>query len=235
MSASISGFMPIPLALMIPFMATQSIVMGEAFGVGFQYGKRRISAMPNEEFNKLKMEDIVSKMFKTYEKIIPDLKVSMDKSTDLQNFIVSKLLDMPRELLDAWFHAIHGHGGADPHPSDTPPGTTPPGFVPNPDFDDDPDKFTPPDPHEQRIKDLHISLDVQYKKLDDHIETQQGIQRGLNDPSSARPRSVWLKEHDEIEIKIIEASRVIQLTQQTYKNLSGNWYNFKAHHTFNYL
>ncbi len=37
-------------------MATQSMVMGDAFGQAFQYGKRKISAMSNEEFNKTTME-----------------------------------------------------------------------------------------------------------------------------------------------------------------------------------
>ncbi len=104
----ISGFMPIPLALMIPFMATQSLVMGEAFGKGFQYGKRRISAMSNEEFNKLTVQEMGSDMYKSYEHIIPDLKVSINQSTELQNFIVAKLLDMPRELASAFVGGLTG-------------------------------------------------------------------------------------------------------------------------------
>ncbi len=104
----ISGFMPIPLALMIPFMATQSLVMGEAFGKGFQYGKRRISAMSNEEFNKYTPSMMADDMFKSYTQIIPQLKTSISQSTDLQNYIVSKLIDMPRELIVAWANALAG-------------------------------------------------------------------------------------------------------------------------------
>ncbi len=122
----ISGFMPIPLALMIPFMATQSIVMGEAFGKGFQYGKRKISAMDNETFNKTELSQLISETFKAYHDAIPSLKESINQSTDLQNYIVSKLIDMPRELIDAWVHAFHGH---DAQHSD---GTT---------FESDPHKF----------------------------------------------------------------------------------------------
>ncbi len=103
MALPIGGFMPIPLALMIPFMATQSLVMGEAFGIAFQYGKRRISAMSNEDFNKLTIEEVASQMFKSYENIIPELKQSIKKSTQFQNFIFATLLDMPRGLLAELF------------------------------------------------------------------------------------------------------------------------------------
>ncbi len=58
----LSGFLPIPLAMMIPFMGAQSLVLGKAFGEGFQYGKRKISAMTNEEFNKLTPSDIAANL-----------------------------------------------------------------------------------------------------------------------------------------------------------------------------
>jgi len=107
-SLPIGGFMPIPLAMMIPFMATQSMVMGQAFGMGFQYGKRKISAMSNEEFNKTTMEAIASEMFASYEKIIPNLKTQMADNQGLQNFIIAKLLDMPRDLISDFFNSITG-------------------------------------------------------------------------------------------------------------------------------
>ncbi len=107
-SLPIGGFMPIPLAMMIPFMATQSMVMGQAFGMGFQYGKRKISAMDNETFNKTTMEQVASEMFVAYEKIIPNLKVQMADNQGLQNFIIAKLLDMPRDLISDFFNSITG-------------------------------------------------------------------------------------------------------------------------------
>ncbi len=88
---------------MIPFMATQSLVMGHAFGEAFQYGKRKISAMSNEEFNKLKLEDLAANMFKSYSIIIPDLQKSIGNSTDLQTFIVKELLNLPIEIIKGLF------------------------------------------------------------------------------------------------------------------------------------
>ncbi len=60
----IGFFAPLPLPMMIPFMGIQSAVMAEQFGTLFQYGKRRISAMSNEEFNKLTWADLQDKMNK---------------------------------------------------------------------------------------------------------------------------------------------------------------------------
>ncbi len=104
----IGGFMPIPLAMMIPFMATQSLVMGEAFGKAFQYGKRRISAMSNDEFNAYTPEQMARDMYQSYKLIIPDLKQSISASQDLQRFIVASLLDMPRDLLAAFCGSFTG-------------------------------------------------------------------------------------------------------------------------------
>ncbi len=126
----VGGFMPIPLALMIPFMATQSLVMGEAFGKAFQYGKRRISAMSNDEFNAYTTEAMASEMFKSYKNIIPELKESIAFSTDLQNYIMSKMIDMPRELIAAWL----GMSGTQ---TESTPGSE---YVP------EPGRFTPPKP-----------------------------------------------------------------------------------------
>ncbi len=95
--------MPIPLAMMLPFMAAQSMLMGDAFGRSFQYGKRKISAMSNEDFNAYDEKSLISDMTKTYEAILPSIKEQIDQSKDLQAFIIASLLDMPRDLLFKFF------------------------------------------------------------------------------------------------------------------------------------
>jgi hypothetical protein len=95
--------MPIPLAMMIPFMATQSLIMGEAFGKSYQYGKRKISAMSNEEFNKLTIEQMTQDMFNSYKLIIPSLKESINDSQALQNHIIGKILSIPSEMIAGTF------------------------------------------------------------------------------------------------------------------------------------
>ncbi len=102
----VGGFFPIPLAMMIPFMATQSLVMGEAFGKAFQFGKRKMSAMSNDEFNKLKIEDVASEMFKSYKNILPELKTSIADSADFQNHIFAQLILLGPNLIKALGGAV---------------------------------------------------------------------------------------------------------------------------------
>ncbi len=116
MSSPVGGFFPIPLAMMIPFMATQSLVMGEAFGRAFQFGKRKISAMSNEDFNKLEMEQMASEMFAAYKNIIPNLSTSMKDSKDFQVEIFAYMIDLPREMLAQLF----GIGQPDNTPTASP-------------------------------------------------------------------------------------------------------------------
>ncbi len=102
----VGGFFPIPLAMMIPFMATQSLVMGEAFGKAFQFGKRKISAMSNDEFNKLDIETVASEMFASYKNIEIDLKQSISDSSDFQNHIFSQLILLGPNLIKALSGAV---------------------------------------------------------------------------------------------------------------------------------
>jgi len=53
MGLPLSGFTAIPNPYMIPFMGYQSWVIGSMFGMAYQGYKRKMSAMSNEEFNKL--------------------------------------------------------------------------------------------------------------------------------------------------------------------------------------
>ncbi len=114
----VGGFFPIPLAMMIPFMATQSLVMGEAFGKAFQFGKRKISAMSNEEFNKLDIETVASNMFASYKRIEGDLKESISQSTEFQQFIFKELILLGPELIKAIGGAV---GEVAPTPAVEPP------------------------------------------------------------------------------------------------------------------
>ncbi len=73
----VSGFLPVPLPMMIPFMGAQSLVIGKMFGEGFQYGKRKISAMPNAEFNKLTFETMMSNARDEMQASIPTMIQAM--------------------------------------------------------------------------------------------------------------------------------------------------------------
>jgi len=100
----IGFFAPFPLALMVPFMAGQSLAMGEAFGKGFQYGKRKISSMSNEEFNALNFQQLAESIHTDYKMMIPSLEESIKASDRLQDAVFKALADVikdiPSQILD---------------------------------------------------------------------------------------------------------------------------------------
>lgn len=98
-------FAPLPLPVMIPFMGYQSLVMGEAFGLSYQYAKRKISAMSNEEFNKLTIPEVQKMLKNDIQSAIPTMKASMDDMVTLQkdmiNYAVAALAALPKQIFDA--------------------------------------------------------------------------------------------------------------------------------------
>ncbi len=100
--------MPLPLAMMIPFMGIQSMVMAKQFGENFQYGKRRISAMSNEDFNKLTPAKLLSNANDELKSQIPLMKASMEDMRQFQTFIVKEFLLTIRSIIDAGLGKLIG-------------------------------------------------------------------------------------------------------------------------------
>ncbi len=98
----IGFFSPLPLAMMIPFMATQSLAMGEAFGKSFQYGKRKISAMSNEDFNKYTFADMMNEQTINYKMMIPKLHEQMEASQQMQQDIFTEMI----KIIPAFMAAV---------------------------------------------------------------------------------------------------------------------------------
>jgi len=89
----ISGFLPVPLPMMIPFMGAQSLVIGKMFGEGFQYGKRKISAMPNEEFNKLTFEKLMSNAREEIKASVPTMNAAMQDMQPMVEVVVREFFN----------------------------------------------------------------------------------------------------------------------------------------------
>ncbi len=104
----IGFFMPLPLAMMIPFMGIQSMVMAKQFGENFQYGKRRISAMSNDDFNKLTPAKLLSNANDELKSQIPLMKQSMEDMRQFQTFIVKEFLLTIRSIIDAGLGKLIG-------------------------------------------------------------------------------------------------------------------------------
>ncbi len=139
-----STFMPLPLAIMIPFMGIQSGVMAQQFGMNFQYGKRKISAMSNEEFNKLTPQQMQADFSNMITGLIPTFGDSLREMRPFQRMIFEEMLavmkvavdlgiDVAKAGVDPLAHVfgqhIHGEGVS----------TGTPQFHPQ-----DEDKFQPP-------------------------------------------------------------------------------------------
>lgn len=94
MGLPVSGFMPLPIPYMIPFMAAQSMVMGDAFGRGYQMGKRRISSMSNEQFNAYTHTQLMIDLHQDIQAAIPTMKQGLSNMDEYTQFVINKLLNI---------------------------------------------------------------------------------------------------------------------------------------------
>ncbi len=123
---TIGLFAPLPLAIMIPFMAAQSAAMALAFGTNFQYGKRKISSMSNEEFNALTPEILTKNLTADIGKMIPHVQQSMQEMSSLQGFIIRELIEEIKKLPE---NIIAGAVGAEASTEQTTRLGAPPGIA----------------------------------------------------------------------------------------------------------
>ena len=79
-------------------MAMQSAAMAQAFGANFQYGKRKISAMTNEEFNKLTVDELNHDIITSIKSMIPAAKESSEEMRDFQSYIISEITKYAAQL-----------------------------------------------------------------------------------------------------------------------------------------
>ncbi len=113
----IGFFAPLPLAIMIPFMAAQSFAMGQAFGTSFQYGKRKISSMSNEEFNKYTPLQAHEEIQADIRAMIPSLNKSFQRMESFQIDIINSMVDTIKLGLDELGKWIAGGFGVNPETS----------------------------------------------------------------------------------------------------------------------
>jgi len=102
----IGFFAPLPLAIMIPFMAAQSFAMGHAFGTSFQYGKRKISSMTNEEFNALSATDLHGNLQADIRAMIPNMNQSFKTMEQFQIDIINSMVNTLRLAGQQFFEWI---------------------------------------------------------------------------------------------------------------------------------
>ncbi len=108
----IGFFAPLPLAIMIPFMAAQSFAMGHAFGTSFQYGKRKISSMSNEEFNALSATDLHGVLQADIRGMIPSMNQSFQRMEDFQIDIIKSMANVILKAGEQFLGLLTGGGSS---------------------------------------------------------------------------------------------------------------------------
>ncbi len=85
---------------MLAFMAAQSFLMMQMAGAGWQYGKRKISAMKNEEFNALTVNSLLQKEVADVRDAIPTISQSINDMTPMVATIVAQYGDFIKEIIN---------------------------------------------------------------------------------------------------------------------------------------
>ncbi len=93
MSSPISGFTAIPNPQMLAFMPIQSYLMMYFAGAGWQIGKRKISAIPNDKFNKMSAKDLLEGFTADLRGTIPTLERSLQDITPLIKTLIEQYGD----------------------------------------------------------------------------------------------------------------------------------------------
>ncbi len=101
MSSPISGFTAIPNPQMLAFMPIQSYLMMYFAGAGWQIGKRKISAIPNDKFNKMSADELLKGFTADLRQSIPTLESSMQDVTQLVRPLIEQYGDFVREAIKA--------------------------------------------------------------------------------------------------------------------------------------
>ncbi len=93
MSSPLSGFTAVPNPQMLAFMPIQSYLMMYFAGAGWQIGKRKISAIPNDEFNKMSANDLLKGFTADLRETIPTLERSLNDITPLIQTLIAQYGD----------------------------------------------------------------------------------------------------------------------------------------------
>ncbi len=99
MSSPLSAFTAVPNPIMLSFMGAQSFIMMYMAGEAWQYGKRKISAMTNAEFNELTPLELLKQQQSTLKEAIPSMQASMKDMQPLVKTIAAEMLKAIPEII----------------------------------------------------------------------------------------------------------------------------------------
>ncbi len=99
MSSPLSAFTAVPNPQMLAFMGAQSFIMMYQAGEGWQYGKRKQSAMSNEDFNRQTPISIMQNQSAVLRQALPTIVKSMNDMTPLIGEIIKQYGDFVTEII----------------------------------------------------------------------------------------------------------------------------------------
>ncbi len=100
-------------------MAAQSFAMGHAFGTSFQYGKRKISSMTNEEFNALSATDLHGQLQADIRAMIPNMNQSFKTMEQFQLDIIGSMVNTLKLAGEQFFEWLASGGQTTSSTTDT--------------------------------------------------------------------------------------------------------------------
>ncbi len=104
----LSGFTAIPNPYMIPFMGYQSWVIGSMFGMAYQGYKRKMSAMTNEEFNKLDLTTFGMQEMRKMTQATPQMETMFAEMRPMLDIMAKELNQLIASLPDLFKSVTSG-------------------------------------------------------------------------------------------------------------------------------
>ncbi len=108
MGLPLSGFTAIPNPYMIPFMGYQSWVIGSMFGMAYQGYKRKISAMSNEEFNKIDITQFGFDEMRKMTAMTPQMEQMFAEMRPMLTIMAKELGELFRSIPDYISNVVTG-------------------------------------------------------------------------------------------------------------------------------
>ncbi len=92
----LSGFSPMPLGIMAPFMGYQSAALAYNFGLNYEFGKRVIKSMSNEKFNKIADDPILLNELTSrhHDVLLKAFINEVPKVDKIQDLIIKKMVEL---------------------------------------------------------------------------------------------------------------------------------------------
>jgi len=102
MSLPISGFTAVPNPMMLSFLATQGFAIMYYGGAGWQFGKRKVSGMTNEEVNAMSPNEFLIKLHSETKTMVPTMQRGMEDMTPLIHTTMTQFGAYIREAIKAF-------------------------------------------------------------------------------------------------------------------------------------